>query len=678
MSSSAIRLLLVEDNEIDRLAFERFIRDHGLPYDHRGAGSVSEGKTRLRAEPFDVVLLDYSLRDGTAFDLMEDVPREVPIVIITGSGNEEIAVKAMKIGASDYLIKDPENNWLKTVPITVQNVIKAKGAEKKLEKAYAELERRVEERTRELLLANEKLRREIDQRRQAEEALRQSEERFRALTETTSEWIWEMDTEGVLTYASPRITDLLGYQPAEVVGKRRFDLMPAAEAYRVGAQYESSVRSQKPFKGLESVNKHKDGREIILASSGVPYADSRGTIRGYRGIDLDISDLKKAQELLVQSERLAAIAELATGVAHNFNNLLQIVVSGLQLVSLKVESGDLSAIPSTVENILESSRLASETVKWLQDFAQFQKEPMTEGGAVFSLSDTVARAVEVVKPWWKTGPEWEGVLIDLGTSLHPGCSINGMEGPIFEVVVNLLKNAAEALPRGGRIEVSTAVEQGVAVLRVGDNGVGIPRENLKRIFEPFFSTKGYKGTGMGLASAYGIVKRHGGDITVQSVHGQGTEFTVHLPLATKPPDMVRREAFAFPWQLRILLIDDEALIAKALGLELTARGQTVFKARSGLEGLEIFEREPVDVVITDLGMPVINGWEVARRIAESCERRSVPKPLLLLLTGWGVRAAQDNRVAELGIDAVVPKPVTLQKLLKIIGALMEKKEGTHT
>jgi len=673
MSGTGIRILVVEDDEIDRLAFDRFVKSERLGYDHSHASSVAEGKARLKSEQFDVVLLDYSLKDGTAFDLFNDVPRQVPTVIITGSGNEEIAVKAMKWGASDYLIKDPHSNWLKTVPITVHNVIKAKADELALQQAHAELELRVETRTEQLLRANRQLRNEVEQRRRAEDALRASEERFRALTETTSEWIWEMDADGVITYASPRVTDLLGYLPEEIVGKSRLVLMPPEESERVASQFEFIVKSRKPFKNLESLNAHKNGTLIMLSSSGVPFRDRDGRVRGYRGIDLDITDRKKAEDLLVQSERLKAVAELSSGVAHNFNNLLQIVITGLNLVLIHMDAEDLPSAKSTIERILESSRFGAETVRWLQEFAHSQKDSLMEESTVFCLSHIVERAIEVSKPWWRSGPEKEGIVISLDTHLTPNCLIKGKESAVFEVVVNLIKNASEALSRGGKIEVTTAADHGKAVLRVRDDGVGIAKENLGKIFEPFFTTKGFAGTGMGLASTIGIVKRHGGVITVESEVGQGSEFTVKFPLAGAPLTVAAPEADHFPWRLRILLIDDEALIVKALKAGLEKYQQTVFTALSGQVGLEIFDREPVDLVISDLGMPVVNGWQVGKVIKEHCERKGLRKPFFVLLTGWGHTAAHDVKIAESGVDAVIKKPISATRLLRFIEEFMRDK-----
>ena len=179
---------------------------------------------------------------------------------------------------------------------------------------------------------------------------------------------------------------------------------------------------------------------------------------------------------------------------------------------------------------------------------------------------------------------------------------------------------------------------------------------------------------MGLAAAYGIVKRHGGDITVESDPGQGTEFTVDFPLAKEALRAVAPEVEEFPWRLRMLLIDDEALIVKILGTQLKKYHQEVFTALSGQQGLELFHSHDVDLILSDLGMPVINGWKVGKTVKEICEAEGRPKPLFLLLTGWGKNALRDDRIAESGVDAVVAKPVTVRKLLRIIADLMEKRK----
>ncbi len=283
MEAERIRVLLVEDDEVDYLAFKRLLREEKPPYDHVRVRSVAEAREALRAGAFDVALLDYRLADGTAFDLFDEIAQQIPFVIVTGSGDEEIAVQAMKAGASDYLIKDPASRWLKTLPLTVHNAMKSRRAEEALKQAHAELEQRVYQRTEELLRANQQLQQEIEQRKRAEEAVKESEERFRALTETTSEWIWEVDINLRFTYVSPRVVELLGYQPGEILGRTPCDLMPPREADSMRIQFSDIVQSRRPFRDLETLNLQKDCHVVVLEFSGLPFFDKHGRLYGYRG-----------------------------------------------------------------------------------------------------------------------------------------------------------------------------------------------------------------------------------------------------------------------------------------------------------------------------------------------------------------------------------------------------------
>lgn len=676
MEQPKIRLLYVDDNKVDLYGVARLVKQQDLPYEAVYVESASEFKERLKSETFDVVLLDFMLNEGTAFDLFDHVPQGTAIVIITGSGNEEVAVKAMKLGASDYLIKDGEGHWLKTVPITIQNAIKSRDAELALKKAHEELEHKVAERTADLLEANAKLLKEIDQRKSAEEALKRSEERFRSLTETTSEWIWEMTPDGVITYANPRVEELLGYKAAEVIGKNRCHFMVAESASRVREEWKRVVQSRLAFRGLVTHNLHRNGRTVILEAGGVPFFDVAGEVAGYRGIDMDITERNKAEQLLIRSERIKAVADLAAGVAHNFNNLLQIVVSGLESALISIEDGDTAFASTAIKQVLESSRFGSKTVRSLQVFAQSDAEPQPESGASFSLSHVTGEATEVSWPWLKAAHDRSGINITLETDFLDPCFVMGQENEIFEVVVNLIKNAVEALPDGGAIAISTHELDGQAALTVRDNGVGIAKENLARVFEPFFTTKLSGGTGMGLASSLGIVKKQGGTITVSSAPGRGSEFLVQLPLAAPPPPSSKpAEPWSeFDWRLNILLVDDQPEIANLLNEGLRARHQKVFTAYSGESALQILKSQDIDLIVSDLGMPDMNGLQLAQAVKELSDTKGIPKPLFILLTGWDKDVVEQNRWEGLGLEAVIRKPATMGKILSTTSRLMQARD----
>lgn len=546
MEAQLIRVLLVEDDEVDYRAFKRLLREEKPPYDHLRVSSVAEAREALKERTFDVALLDYRLADGTAFDLFEEIPEQIPFVIVTGSGDEEIAVQAMKAGASDYLIKDPGSRWLKTLSLTVRNAIKTRRAEEALKQAHAELEQRVYQRTEEFLKANQQLQQEIEQR-------------------------------------------------------------------------------------------------------------------------------KRAAELLIQSERLKAIAELAAGVAHNFNNILQVMLSSGEVALAALHSNDLARATNNLQRILDSCRSGAQTVRRLQDFAALRSEPTRQENVV-SLSDAVQKALDMSDTWWKSMPERQGFEVILTKDLMSDCFVQGEENELLEVVINLVKNAVEAMPQGGEIIVRVSCEGKNALLTVEDNGVGIPESDLGRIFEPFFTTKGSQGTGMGLASAYGIVLKHGGRISADRRDGSGTRFSVRIPLAGDIREATSEVRTELPQRLRVLVIDDQEPIVAMLEQLFARRGHTVLTALSGQEGLNIFEHFPVDVVISDLSMPSMTGWQVGKAIKDLCLERGIPRPLFLILTGWGNRPEDSDRGVEAGIDGILEKPVNFERLMGKIRELFHERE----
>ncbi len=392
-----------------------------------------------------------------------------------------------------------------------------------------------------------------------------------------------------------------------------------------------------------------------------------------RQLKKEVADRNRAEELLLHTERLKAVGELASGTAHNFNNLLQIVMSGARLALMNLESGNPTKVKKAVEQILESAEFGSETVRRLQSFASIRNESASTQDSLFDLGEVVRPAAELAKPWWKTHPEKHGIKIDLNLNLKSGCPIVAKKHEIFEVVVNLIKNAAEALPQGGLIEVNSDVCQDEVVLKVRDTGIGIPSHMLDKVFIPFFTTKVTAGAGLGLASSQAIVKSHGGYISVESVEGRGSTFTVCLPksshLPAAPPPDCRTEG---PKPLRILVIDDVDAILTLLADALREFNHVVYTAASGEAGIKVFKSEPVDLVICDLGMPCMTGWEVSKQIKEICKNRGSLKTPFILLTGWGDQIRETEKMSESGVNRILAKPVDLPQLLETIRSLVQQ------
>lgn len=514
--------------------------------------------------------------------------------------------------------------------------------------------------------------RDITDRKRAEEALQQSEEKYRTIIENIEEGYYEVSLDGNITFCNDALCKMFGYSREELISMNYRPLLD-----KNGAQHVYTVFNTVFTTGINSdsaswelITKGETRKSVEASVSLI--RDYQGNKVGFRGICRDVSERKRTEELLLRSERLKAVGELASGVAHNFNNLLQIVMGGAQLAKLNLEMGDVNACKKRMEQIIQSSKLGSETVRRLQTFARLRSD-FSRKGDVFDLSDTVRNAIEMGKVWWKSGPEKDGIQIKLSEHLEPACKMSGRENELFEVAVNLLKNAVEALPLGGEIQIQTMILNDSVVLTVADNGVGIPEEYQKKIFDPFFTTGGVQRTGMGLASSYGIIAEHGGEISVRSRVNQGTVFTITLPSAKSVRDEETLSINDFgDLKLRILIIDDVQPLLNMLTDGLTEFGQTVFKASSGDEGIRIFMENPLDLVICDLGMPGMTGWEVGKRIRQYCETRNIPKTPFIVLTGWAGQVGEKQRISESGVDTVLEKPVDVSKLLEVARNLLRK------
>ncbi len=425
-------------------------------------------------------------------------------------------------------------------------------------------------------------------------------------------------------------------------------------------------KSKKPVT-VEHVHHDKSGASRFVEVHGYPLFDQNGDITQIIQYYLDITERKKTEQLLLESERLKAVGELASGVAHNFNNLLQIVVGKAQVASVQLESNLISKAQETIGKIIESLHLGAQTVKRLQDFARSGSQTATSNRTVFDLSDTVRQAIDMSSQWWKIEPRKKGVHIVLTRGVNPGCFIEADSNDLFEVAVNLIKNAVEALPSGGRITVATSVKNGEVVLEVKDTGVGISPENRGKVFQPFWTTKGGKGTGMGLASSYGIVKSYNGDISIDSSPGEGSCFTIRFPLFRKPAQESERvPKRPKDREFSILLIDDTREVLTALQDGLSAYAESVATALCGRDGIEIFMNRHIDVVVCDLVMSEMDGWEVARSIQSICSDRKTMRPLFILLTGHGHLSEDRGEMSDCGVDRILEKPIEPSQLMSIV------------
>ena len=506
---------------------------------------------------------------------------------------------------------------------------------------------------------------DITDRKRAEEALRASEEKYKLLVEKAQEAIFVVQ-DTVFRFVNPRLEEIVGFSADELIGKSFGGFIHPDDRETVIEKHYRRLKgevfpSRYEIRIIDKQNRVKwvEIDSVVIDWEGKPAAMVFLTDTSYR---------KLAEEAAVQTERLKAIADLSGGVAHHFNNLLQIVIGNTSLSLADLESGDLSEVKTNLEQMLEAATLGAETVRRLQTFANIRADITKEEAAIFDIAATARSAAEVSEALWKSDPEKERIKIDLHLDLEDGCLVKGQKNEMFEVLVNLIINAAEAMPDGGDIEVKTHREADEVLITVHDTGSGIAEEDLPKVFQPFWSSKGVGiGKGMGLAVTHGLVKRHGGTINVQSKVGNGTTFTIRLPLAQEPIRKTEEPATRpADRKLSILIIEDDQRIATLLEMIFVDAGHSAFKALSGGEGLAIFNKEPVDLVICDLGMPGMNGWDVGKAIRSVCQEKGITKPPFVLLTGWGGQELEREKIAESGTDAVVAKPIDPAALLATV------------
>ncbi|MBI2467446.1 MAG: GAF domain-containing protein [Candidatus Rokubacteria bacterium] len=372
-------------------------------------------------------------------------------------------------------------------------------------------------------------------------------------------------------------------------------------------------------------------------------------------------NLKTAQDHLVQAEKLRALGEMASGVAHDFNNILAAILGRVQLMLTRVEDATLRHWLEIVER---AALDGAQTVRRIQEFTRVRRDQPTE---TVDLAQVLRDAVEMTQVRWRDEAQSRGFEIRLVTEIDPVPPVDGQSAELRQALTNLILNAVDALPQGGTITVGTRLQEGAVEVSVADTGVGMPEAVRRRIFEPFFSTKGPRGTGLGLAMVYGIVSRHGGEVSVESREGTGSTFTIRLPVARGAPLAGAGSPAGAPEAgARVLVIEDEERVRDTLADMLRQARHEVVVASRGAEGLERFRSDSFDLVVTDLGMPGMSGWQVA--LAVKALRPEVP---VVLVTGWGVELPPEQLRAS-GVDRVMTKPIRFDEVREVVASLRRR------
>jgi signal transduction histidine kinase len=376
-----------------------------------------------------------------------------------------------------------------------------------------------------------------------------------------------------------------------------------------------------------------------------------------------VEDLRTAQTRLVEGETVRALGQMASGMAHHLNNLLAVVSGRLQLLLLRAHDPALRKPLETAERAVGD---AAEVVRRVLGFSAAQPVPETMR---VDLNEIAADVIELTRPRWQDTAQLRNAMVDIRFEPGDDVVVVGEPAPLREVLMNLVLNALDAMPDGGCLAIRTWTEEGWVYCLVGDSGLGMSADTRQRALEPFFTTKGPKGVGLGLSVTLGVVQRHRGEMDIQSREGAGTTVTLRIPRpgVTPPPDTVPlTPSPAAP--LKILVVDDEPAVLEALTDTLVEDGHTVLRAASGRDTLALLDGgERVDVVITDLGMPGMTGWELARAL-----RTRWPDLPVGLISGWTSSADFSAEEAS-HVAFVVAKPYTLGALRTALAPLRPRR-----
>ncbi|PWT94555.1 MAG: hypothetical protein C5B55_02530 [Blastocatellia bacterium] len=390
-----------------------------------------------------------------------------------------------------------------------------------------------------------------------------------------------------------------------------------------------------------------------------------------------IAEQERIREQFSQIEKLSALGELASGVAHDFNNTLAGILGRAQLL---LRTDDPERIRRGLNIIIKTAEDGAKTVKRIQDFARQRRD---HDFHLVSVDQILLDASEITRPRWKNCAEASNVHIGLDLQIDSDAMIMGDDSELREVLVNMVFNAVDAMPNGGRLRLASRTIGKTVEITIADTGCGMSQDVKSRIFDPFFTTKGKAGLGLGLAVSFGIVRRHGGSIEVDSTEGHGTQFRITLPLgtlATSTLEAVDLQSTAINTialvepekQSNILVVDDEDFVRDLLREILESEGCTVHVAANGEEALDLFDQYSFDGIFTDVGMPGMSGWELAQEIRKQSEMMPIA-----VITGWGEAVGSSEQKAA-GVDWVVAKPFTADRICELVKEIERMKGGRRS
>jgi len=640
-----IHILYIEDDKIDQMAFVRLATKSNYPYDYKIANSVTTANTLLDQEKFDLIITDYNLGDGTANDVLAQ-HQEIPVIFITGTGDEEIAVKAMKSGAHDYLVKDPDRNYLKVLPLSIEKAIHHQRSAERL-------------RLLESVVVN------------GNDAV--------LITDN----MYSVNDYPCILYINQAFTTMTGYESDEIVKKTSDILFGEKTSRRELVKLRHAMRTSQPIRSELTCYK-KDGTEFWNDINVVPVTDENGLYTHWVSVHRDMTIRKKTEEALVKAKILAEESmkskeRFLANMSHEIRTPMNAVIG---MTNLLLQTPLNSEQKEFVEIIKQSSDNLLVIINDILDFSKIESGKITFESIAFSLHDLLKKAISTF------GLKAAEKNLSLSLSLDATCPdiIMGDSVRLNQILVNLIGNALKFTQKGNVALkaqlVRNSAEHAIVLFAVSDTGIGIAKNKQSSVFESFSqagndTTRKFGGTGLGLAITKQLVELQGGTVWVQSELGKGSTFGFTLPFKIAQSEYVRaqaqcpqKEARNFSGRL-VLLVEDNyfnQIVAKKT-LETVHVACDV--AENGRIALEMFSQKKYDLILMDIQMPEMDGYETTAHI------RQMSPPLdkipIIAMTA-GALKGENDKCLNAGMNDYISKPFDPKHLYSLLETHFPKVE----
>jgi len=645
MGEKSIHILLVEDQKTHAELVSRAFESQADKFHIKVAYNLKEAREYLSEATPNLVITDLLLPDGKGTEFLqtqEDL--QFPVIVMTSHGDEEVAVEALKVGALDYVVKSEET--LADMPRIAKRALREWD--------------------------------HINQRKQAEEALRESEERYRSLYEGAPVGYLRLDAEGRITNVNKKELEMFGYTKEEMVGRFMWDFVLEKEEARkmIKAKMSGNIPSSK---GLESVYIRRDGTTFPVLIDDFLVKDKNGRIEGNRLINRDITDIKKVEkekrkleDQLQKSHKMEAIATLGGGIAHQFNNALSPI--SIMLDMLKMEYSDDEKIVNYAKQMKVSTHRMAELTNQLLAYARGGKYQ----AEIITINEFIDHTLPIIQT--SINPDIR-IEMDLTSEM---LNIEMDQTQMQMVLSAILVNASEAMEDKGLIRISTREEDideaflkyhsslklgRYVCIKVEDSGIGMDKDTRERIFEPFFTTK-FEGRGLGMASAYGIVKNHNGWISIYSEAEKGTVVRIYLPLTEALMEKsIKTAVEPIKGTGTILIIEDDQLVMDISRALLERLGYNVLAAMTGEEAVDIAKTFDggIDIAILDLILPDMQGGTIYPLIM-----KVRPALKVIICSGYAINGPA-QKILDAGAQAFIQKPFTVATLTEKLKEVLDKK-----